>query len=342
METQNVLENEIQYYVTPSGQKIELLSEEDLKKRKKPKTKFQIFPIIFLIAHWIWVIYMLFVVYFAFSTAFKSLVQFSEEPFGLPNPIKYPLVDSKGRLGKYGIFTNFATAIEYLGQTIYHRETGEAVPFLTLCWNSIQYCMITPIPAIFTGLIFSYVVAKFQFLRGVAFLWTFMIAKRFLPDLYNSGTTIMLLKKWGLWNSMPGFWFWCCGPLGFFWMFYPAWKGISWEYAEAAMMDGASQWRIFLHIMLPQNLGIPLIKYVSKVIDMWDDYTAPLMYLPSYPSVAFAAWQFQFGGTGRAQLSVMPIQLAGLLLVAFPMIGFILGNMKRVRGVQYNVVGIKG
>lgn len=313
--------------------------------KKKSKKKLELFPAIVMIALWIWCVWIIFLVGWALLTACKSYMQFEVDPLGFPNIKKYPLFYPTGEKGLSGIanyFTNFIAAMDYMSKSSAARINGKNVSFFQLLVNSLLFCLGTPFFAVVTGLMFSYVVARFRRFKIINALFIFVILRNFIPSTENAGTNMYILKLFGLYDNMFGWWLWNCGPLGFFLAFYASWVGIPKDYEEAAMIDGAGHFTVFFKIMLPNNLVIPTITYLSSVIAHWTNYTAPIMYLPSWPSIAYVAYKFQFDNNGSADVNYLTIQIAALMLVSLPMIVPVLYMQKKMKNMKFNVVGIKG
>lgn len=56
-------------------------------------------------------------------------------------------------------------------------------------------------------------------------------------------------------------------------------KGIPKSYSEAAILDGASSFRIYLQIILPLVRPVLVYLAVTSFFGCWNDYTGPLMYV---------------------------------------------------------------
>ena len=48
-------------------------------------------------------------------------------------------------------------------------------------------------------------------------------------------------------------------------------------YIEAAVIDGASMWRIFFKIILPMSGSAMATLAILAFLDMWNDYLLPLV-----------------------------------------------------------------
>jgi ABC-type glycerol-3-phosphate transport system permease component len=122
-------------------------------------------------------------------------------------------------------------------------------------------------------------------------------------------------------------------------LFHAAFKNLSWGYAEAAEIDGASEWTIMVKIMFPlvaSTFGVIMLLFF---ISYWNDYMTPLLYLPSYPTIAVGLYKF-YSAPGQ-QTGLIPMQLTGCMLVMVPiLIIFIIFRNKIMSNVA--IGGLKG
>ncbi len=76
-------------------------------------------------------------------------------------------------------------------------------------------------------------------------------------------------------------------PFGLqFLILYSLFKTVAGTYVEAARLDGAGEWRIFLQICLPMARGALGATMVILAINNWNDYYTPYMYLPSVKTLS--------------------------------------------------------
>ena len=94
-------------------------------------------------------------------------------------------------------------------------------------------------------------------------------------------------------------------------------KGVDWSYAESAFMDGASHLRVFVQIMIPLSISPIMAMMLMGFISAWNDTVGPLIYLPSWPTLAsgFYIYQIESGRTLN-----YPVYFAGLFIAAIPII----------------------
>ena len=132
----------------------------------------------------------------------------------------------------------------------------------------------------------SYVVAKYKF-PGRGFIYNIVIVAMMVPIVGTLPAQVRLMQNIGLNDSFIGVWFLYSGGFGFNFLFmYAFFKGISWGYAEAAQMGGASHLRIFVQIMIPMAKPALTAIGVLTFMGLWGDYQTPYYFLNSYPTLA--------------------------------------------------------
>ena len=84
------------------------------------------------------------------------------------------------------------------------------------------------------------------------------------------------------------------GGLGFGMLLYKNYfASVSWEYAESAFLDGATNLKVFFRIMYPQAIPLIVSMGILNVIGLWNDYMTPYLYLNSKPTVALGVYSIQ-------------------------------------------------
>ena len=104
---------------------------------------------------------------------------------------------------------------------------------------------------------------------------------------------------------------------GNFFYYYAFYKAISWQYAEAAFIDGASHWQVYLKIMLPMLIPSATALYVMSVISTWNDYANIILYWQSFPTLAYGAYAYSEIAKYNAN---NPAYFAGVLISIVPIL----------------------
>ena len=89
------------------------------------------------------------------------------------------------------------------------------------------------------------------------------------------------------------------------------------DYMDAAKVDGANNYSVYFRIALPMAskmfLTIALLVFVGK----WNEYEGPTLFLPSHPVLAVGL--INYSNSYKADVSNIPMKLAGALIVSLPM-----------------------
>ena len=204
---------------------------------------------------------MLMPLYFLVINSFKQSFEFFDNAWALPKALSFENYALAWQLGVGDV----SIVDMYINSIIL---TGAAVSISTAATT-----------------VTSYVLSRFSF-RGRGFLVAVGIGVMLIPDLGASATTYKLFVDLNMidsWTILVKY----ASPFGLmFLIMYSTFRTVSPTYAEAAKMDGASEMRIFLEIMLPMARGCIGMMCVMQAIASWNDYYTPYMYMPSVKTLA--------------------------------------------------------
>ena len=195
-----------------------------------------------------------------------------------------------------------------------------------------------------TGIFFSactsYVVCKYsENHRWLNWIYAFVVTIMIIPTLGTTATSYNLMhnelqianKPWLIWVT------WCSG-IGFgFLMQYSAWKSLSWNYAEAAFIDGASHFQVFFHIMLPLIKPIMSALFVVNFITQWGEYMDTILYMDEWPSLGYMIYALQ----NQAKYFGMPLYLAVIVVAMIPTISIFIAFQETIMQ-NMTTGGLKG
>jgi N-acetylglucosamine transport system permease protein len=127
------------------------------------------------------------------------------------------------------------------------------------------------------GAMCSYVLARFKFF-GARFIYYSMLAGLTFPIFLAIVPLFFILKNGGLLNTLPGLvmvYVAFALPFTVFFL-YSFFKTLPEEVYEAALMDGAGDWRIFFQIMLPMaRPGIAAVA-IFNFLGLWNQFLLPV------------------------------------------------------------------
>ena len=263
---------------------------------KGQMTVFIIYFVLFVIFSFMFIYPM----FWCFQNSFKSVGEYYENPSALPQHWDFSYYVE--------IFKSFK-----IGSSGFWQMTWNSI-FLTFCGQFLN---------ILASLCVAYPLARYNF-PFRKFIYGIIIFRITIPIIGSSAASYKLIRMLGMVNN-PGLF-----VLTFFSGFdlnalilYGYLKGISKEYSEAALIDGANTLRTFLFVVFPQALPCVLALYVNSVMGYWNVYSTSQIYLPKYPNLALGIFEFEsamrYIENGRSKFfgaiilsSLVPLLLFGI------------------------------
>ena len=154
--------------------------------------------------------------------------------------------------------------------------------------NSIKLTLLGTLASILTASMASYVIAKYKF-KLSKLLYTMAIVVMLIPSIGTIAALYKFMISTHLFNTHLGLVLLYSGGFGFnFILLYGFFKSVSWSYAEAGFVDGASDAQVFLRIMLPQARPGIIAGAIIQGINVWNDYFNPYMFLQDKSKMTLA------------------------------------------------------
>lgn len=213
----------------------------------------------------------------------------------------------------------------------------EDLPLGLFYRNSLIVAVANTIMVLFTSSLFGYIFAKYQF-KGKKLLFWFILAVMMIPFQVTMIPSYLILVRLGLLNSL---WALIVGsaldPFGIFLITQFA-QSIPDEMLDAARVDGASEWRIYWSVVLPQ-LGAALATLgMLTFMFNWNAYLWPLIVLTEQDKRTLPIILNWYSTQHSSQLQ---LTMAASILVVIPiLIVFLLTQRWIVRGITLS--GLKG
>lgn len=160
------------------------------------------------------------------------------------------------------------------------------VNLLQMFFNSILLTVTTTFLEVFFSAATAYIMAKYNF-PCKKLIFAMVLISMVVPIVGTLPVMYQFMGAIHLRDTVFGIWFIYVSGFGFGFLLMNAhFKGIPWTYAEAAQMDGATDFGIFFKIMLPMSVPQLISLAIITGIGYWNDYATPKVYLPSMPTVA--------------------------------------------------------
>ncbi len=258
------------------------------------------------------------------------MTSFKEEIDFMNNKISFPRSFN---------FENYLTAFRNIKVPIVENGIPYQINSIEMLYNSLVYTILCTFTHTLVPCITAYAVAKLEVKFGKV-IYSIVIITMILPIIGNLASEIQVSKALGLFDKMYGLAIMKGHFLGTnFLIFYAAFKSLARDYSEAAYIDGASELNVLTMVQLPliktTISAIALLSFIS----FWNDYTTPMIYLPTRPTIAYGLYYFNQTTTNESNF--VTVRIAGCMLVTIPIFLIFLGTRNKLIG-NLTVGGIKG
>jgi N-acetylglucosamine transport system permease protein len=182
-------------------------------------------------------------------SSFKTTKEILASPFGLP---------------AHWSFDNYA-----------HAWTDAGIRDFFL--NTVIVVGVSLMIVMLLGAMCAYVLARFKF-PGARFIYYLMLAGLTFPIFLAIVPLFFILRNIGLLNTLPGLimvYVAFALPFTVFFL-YAFFKALPDEVYEAALMDGAGDWRAFFSIMLPMARPGMATVAIFNFLGLWNQFLLPV------------------------------------------------------------------
>jgi multiple sugar transport system permease protein len=286
---------------------------EPLARVRRPRRplgrvfRLQVLPRIFLVAA---CIFFLIPFYWMIVTALKTTPELSQFP-----PSLLPLNWAVG---------NFVEAMEF-------------IDFPKLFRNSVVLTVGATVGSVVSNTLVAYGFSRIQW-PGRDFLFYVVIATIFIPFPVIMVALFDIFAKIGWVNTyypliVPAFF----GNPFYIFLLRQFMLGIPNELSDAARVDGANEFQIFWHVVLPLSIPAVVVVAIFAAIGAWNEFLTPLLYLQNedlYPlSIGLALFRSTHDVSfnllmAAATLVVVPVVLLFVFFQRFFIEGITLGGVK--------------
>jgi multiple sugar transport system permease protein len=204
------------------------------------------------------------------------------------------------------------------------REMSNVMPIGLFFWNSVKISVLGTLGELIAASLAAYAFAKMDF-AGKRILFSILLVTLMIPFQVTM-VPVFVVMNWLGWNDthaaliVPHYFggAFASAAFGIF-MLRSFFEEIPRELEDAARIDGAGHFRIFLQIILP--LGRPALAVLALFVFMgiWNDLLGPVLFLSSEELMplpyGLAALQ-----TAAQHMSRYDILMAGTLVSVLPVV----------------------
>lgn len=265
--------------------------------------------------------------FWALISACKHSLDFGYHPFGFP----------RAQYGGWHL-ENFSYAYQLLYVELVSPTHIDYVRTPMLFLNSMFYAVGSSLSAVFWTAVTAYVCSKFDY-KICHFIYAMVIIVMVLPIVGSLPSEMQICRSLGLYDNIFGLIIMRSHFTNVnFLVFYGVFKAMPLTYNEAAKLDGAGEWSIFFKIILPLASATMFAVFILQFIAHWNDYSLPMLYLPSHPVLAYGLYLFQ---NSRSNYATEPVKLAASMICCIPSLLIFFTFRKRIMS-NISFGGLKG
>lgn len=214
-----------------------------------------------------------------------------------------------------------------------------AAPFTRYLANSLIVTSLDVIGQLISCSLVAYGFARFRF-KGRNVLFVILLMTMMIPWDVTMIPQYMEFKWLGWINTLkplivPNFF----GAPFFIFLLRQFLLTIPSELEEAARIDGANAFQIFLRIMMPLMKPALAVVAVFEMLNAWNDYLGPLIFENTQNHYTLTLGIYQFQGMFSGQTQTVPLMAATLLTSIFPLLVFFFAQRQIIHGIS--TTGIK-
>ena len=210
-------------------------------------------------------------------------------------------------------------------------------PMLQFMLNTIKIVFFVVLGQLFFSSLAAYSFARIKF-KGRTVMFFFYIATLMVPGQVTMIPTYLMFAKVGLVDNhivliLPAFF----SAFGVF-LLRQFFMSLPKELEEAAEIDGCNPFTTYYRIMLPLIVPAMLTLGVFTLMNTWNDYMGPLIYLTTPEKYTMTLGIAYFKGVYTAQWNLV---MAGSVLSVIPiLVAYLCAQKYFVEGIAFS--GVKG
>ena len=210
-------------------------------------------------------------------------------------------------------------------------------PMLQFMLNTIKIVFFVVLGQLFFSSLAAYSFARIKF-KGRTVMFFFYIATLMVPGQVTMIPTYLMFAKVGLVDNhivliLPAFF----SAFGVF-LLRQFFMSLPKELEEAAEIDGCNPFTTYYRIMLPLIVPAMLTQGVFTLMNTWNDYMGPLIYLTTPEKYTMTLGIAYFKGVYTTQWNLV---MAGSVLSVIPiLVAYLCAQKYFVEGIAFS--GVKG
>lgn len=183
-------------------------------------------------------------------------------------------------------------------QDLFVTMSKSWVSFSRYIFNTVFITVVGTVGHLIISSMGAFVLSKYDFPGGRAFFNIVVVALMFngyvttIPNYLIINALGWVDTYWSI--IIPAF----AAPIGLFLM-KQFMEGLPMSLVEAAKIDGANEWKVFIRIVMPNVKPAWLTLIIFSVQSLWNNRAATFIYSEEKKTLVYALQQIQSGGIAR-------------------------------------------
>ena len=210
------------------------------------------------------------------------------------------------------------------------------IPYFKYTWNSTFLATMFSLLTVFTSAMVGFAFARLE-APGKGKLFGIVVSLLMVPTIVTVIPQFVIFAKIGLTNTYWPWLLWglATSPFHIF-LFRQFFTAIPKELEDAAEVDGATPFRIFWQIFLPNAKPALATSFILNFVGVWGDWLAPVIYLDDVKTtlaVKLATPTYVNPGDPSGHILVTITLAAAIIYTIPPVIMFFLAQKNIMEGV---------
>lgn len=205
--------------------------------------------------------------------------------------------------------------------------------------NTLLFTVITTVIMLVVITLAAFAFARLDF-SGKDIVFTLFLSLMMIPTELVVITNYATITNWGLRNTFTGLILPSITSVFYIYLLKENFEGVSDDLYYAAKVDGTSDLRYLLKVLIPICKPTMITIIILKVIECWNSYVWPRLVTddPAYYLVSNGIQEIRENGFGRENV---PAMMAAVVVISLPLIVvFLVFRRKIMAGVAQG--GTKG
>ena len=220
-----------------------------------------------------------------------------------------------------------------------YRSAFTSVNLGKYFFNTIVFAVVTTVIMLIVITLAAFAFARLEF-RGKNIVFTIFLSLMMIPNELIIITNFVTITNMGLRNSFTGLVLPSITSIFYIYLLKENFEQIPENLYKAAKVDGTSDFKYLIRVMIPICKPTMITITILKVIECWNNFVWPRLITdnPNYYLVSNGIQEIRENGFGRENI---PAMMAAVVVISVPLIILFLVFRKQIMaGVQKS--GTKG